>query len=88
MAGGEVVVGIQHDIDSLDPHLAVAAGTEEILFNMFEGLVVPDENGNVIPAVAEKDTMSDDGLTYTFHSRDDANWSNGTPGTAADFVFA
>ena len=66
VAGGEVVVGIQQDIDSLDPHLAVAAGTEEILFNIFEGLVVPDENGNVIPAVAEKYTMSDDGLTYTF----------------------
>ena len=53
VTGGEVVVGIQQDIDSLDPHLAVAAGTNEILFNIFEGLVVPDENGNVIPAVAK-----------------------------------
>lgn len=29
-----------------------------------------------------------DGLTYTFHIREDANWSNGTPVTAADFIFA
>ena len=32
--------------------------------------------------------MSDDGLTYTFKIRDDANWSNGDPVTAQDFVFA
>ena len=46
--GGSVVVGIQQDIDSLDPHKATAAGTKEILFNIFEGLVKPDENGNLI----------------------------------------
>ena len=33
--GGSVVVGIQQDIDSLDPHKATAAGTKEILFNIF-----------------------------------------------------
>ena len=33
--GGSVVVGIQQDIDSLDPHKATAAGTKEILFNVF-----------------------------------------------------
>ena len=46
--GGSVVVGVQQDIDSLDPHKATAAGTKEILFNIFEGLVKPDENGNLI----------------------------------------
>ncbi|MBO5987804.1 MAG: hypothetical protein J6Q02_13585 [Lachnospiraceae bacterium] len=35
--GGKVVVGVQQDIDSLDPHKATAAGTKEILFNIFEG---------------------------------------------------
>ena len=34
--GGSAVVGIQQDIDSLDPHKATAAGTKEILFNIFE----------------------------------------------------
>ncbi|MBR1851873.1 MAG: ABC transporter substrate-binding protein, partial [Lachnospiraceae bacterium] len=43
--GGKVVVGIQQDMDSLDPHKATAAGTKEILFNIFEGLVKPDPNG-------------------------------------------
>ena len=44
--GGEIVVGITQDLDSLDPHIAVAAGTDEVLFNIFEGLVKPDKDGN------------------------------------------
>ena len=44
--GGSIVVGITQDLDSLDPHIAVAAGTDEILFNVFEGLVKPDKDGN------------------------------------------
>ena len=35
--GGSIVVGVQNDIDSLDPHLATSAGTKEILFNIYEG---------------------------------------------------
>lgn len=87
-AGGEVVVGIQQDIDSLDPHLAVAAGTKEVLFNIFEGLVVSDENGNVTPAVAEDYTISNDGLTYTFKLRDGIKFSDGTPVTAEDVKYS
>ena len=37
--GGTVVVGIQQDIDGLDPHKANSAGTKEILFNIFEGFI-------------------------------------------------
>ena len=47
--GGSVTVAIAQDLDdSLDPHLAVAAGTEEVLFNLFEGLVKTDPEGNLI----------------------------------------
>ena len=46
--GGSITVGIPQDIeDSLDPHKSVAAGTKEILFNIYEGLVKPDEEGNL-----------------------------------------
>ena len=64
--GGEIVVGITQDLDSLDPHIAVAAGTDEVLFNIFEGLVKPDKDGNLIPAVASDYVVSEDGKTYTF----------------------
>lgn len=86
--GGEIVVGIQQDIDSLDPHLAVAAGTKEILFNIFQGLVVADENGNVSPAVAKSYTVSDDGLVYTFVLRDGIKFSNGELVTVEDVKYS
>lgn len=88
LRGGEVVVGIQQDIDSLDPHIAVAAGTKEILFNIFDGLVNSNENGEVIPAVAKSYTISDDGLTYTFVLRDGIKFSNGEEVTVEDVKYS
>ena len=49
----EIVVGIAQDLDeSLDPHLAVAAGTKEVMFNVFEGLLKPDSTGD-LPRLTE-----------------------------------
>ena len=66
----EIVVGIAQDLEnSLDPYTSVTAANREVLFNVFEGLVKPDADGNLIPAVAERWEISDDQLTYTFHLR-------------------
>lgn len=86
--GGSVVVGIQQDIDSLDPHKATAAGTKEILFNIFEGLVKSDENGHLIGAVASDYTISEDGLVYTFTLRDGVKFHNGNAVTAEDVKYS
>lgn len=86
--GGSVVVGIQQDIDSLDPHKATAAGTKEILFNIFEGLVKPDENGSLICAVASDYDISEDGLVYTFYLRDNVTFHNGSPVTCEDVKYS
>lgn len=51
--GGEIVVGVTNDIDNLDPHKYTAAGTGEILFNMFDGLVKVTPDGDLVPAIAE-----------------------------------
>lgn len=83
-----VVVGIQQDIDSLDPHKATAAGTKEILFNIFEGLVKPDENGNLIGAVASDYSVSEDGLEYTFTLRENVKFHNGNAVTAEDVKYS
>lgn len=88
MYGGSVVVGIQQDIDSLDPHKATAAGTKEILFNIFEGLVKPDENGNLICAVASDYGISEDGLVYTFTLRDGVKFHNGSTVTCEDVKYS
>ena len=81
----EITVGIAQDLDeSLDPHKAVAAGTKEVMFNVFEGLMKPTPEGDLIPAVAEKYEISEDQLTYTFTIRDGIKFHNGDPVTAED----
>ena len=70
-SSSQITVGIPQDLeDSLDPHKAVAAGTKEVLFNIFEGLVKPDSEGNLVPAVASDYAISEDGKVYTFTLRD------------------
>lgn len=59
-----------------------------VVRDMFEGLTIFDANGKIIPGTAESWTVSDDETVYTFKIRDNANWSDGSPVTADDFVFA
>ena len=88
-AKNELTVGIAQDLDdSLDPHKMTAAGTREILFNVFEGLVKPDENGNLIPAVASAYTIAPTGDAFTFTLRDGVKFHNGSTVTAADVVYS
>ena len=85
----ELAVGIAQDLgDSLDPYQMTAAGTREILFNVYEGLYKPTSSGDFVPAVAEECVVSDDGLTYTFTLRDGVLFHNGTAVEAADVVYS
>ena len=85
----EITVGIAQDLDdSLDPHLAVAAGTKEVMFNVFEGLMKPTSTGDLTPAVAESYTVSEDRLTYTFTLREGVKFHNGDDVTAEDVVYS
>ena len=89
VAGGELVVGIPQDLgDSLDPYQMVAAGTREVLFNVYEGLIKPNADGEFIPAIAESWTISDDGLTYTFPLREGVKFHNGNEVTADDVLYS
>ena len=86
---GSVVVAIAQDLDdSLDPHRMVAAGTKEVMFNVFEGLVKPTPDGDLIPAVAASHTISEDGTVYTFTLRDGVKFHNGKTVTADDVVYS
>ena len=86
--GGSIKVGISQDLDSLDPHKAVAAGTKEVLFNIYEGLVKPDKDGNLIEAVASDYAISDDAKVYTFTLRDGVKFHNGNDVTAEDVKYS
>ena len=72
--------------DTLDPHHNEETSGQAILVDLFEGLVTTDVDLNIIPGVAERWEISDDGKTYTFELRDDARWSNGDTVAAQEFV--
>ena len=74
--------------ESLDPHKTSTVYEAHVLRDLFQGLVMQDEKANLIPGAAESWTVSDDGTVYTFKLRKDAVWSDGSPVTAGDFVFA
>lgn len=74
--------------ETLDIHKSSGVTEANIQRDLFEGLVVEGADGKLQPGVAEKWEISADGKVYTFHLRKDAQWSDGTPLTAADFVFA
>jgi len=89
--GGEIVVGIAQNLDaSLDPHQMLTAGgtagTRQVLFNVFEGLVRPTPGGELIPAVAESFTVDD--TQYTFRLRTGVRFHNGGLVTAEDVVYS
>lgn len=86
--GGKVVVVVPQDPDYLDPHLAVASGTSEMMFNVFEGLLKPNEKGELYPAIAESYELSEDGLTYTFKLRSGVKFHNGNPVTVDDVKYS
>ena len=73
---------------SLNTLLATYAADFNVLNSLYENLLELDDNDVAQPAAAETYEVSEDGLTYTFHLRDDGVWSNGDPVTAQDFVFA
>ncbi len=72
---------------SLDPQISTGVPSSHIQRDLFEGLVAEDKDGKIVPGVAEKWEISEDGLTYTFHLRD-TTWTNGDKVSADDVVFA
>jgi oligopeptide transport system substrate-binding protein len=84
-----LLVGNQNEPADLDPHAVDAYTDMIILVALHEGLTVLDEQtAQARPGVAERWEASTDGLTYTFHLRPNARWSNGDPLTARDFAFS
>ncbi|MDB5536692.1 MAG: peptide transporter substrate-binding protein, partial [Devosia sp.] len=87
MAAGELTYVVNNESAKYDPGTTAETFAAPIIGNTFEGLVRFDKAGEIVPALAEKWEVSEDGLTYTFHLRD-AKWSDGKPVVAGDFVYA
>ncbi len=88
-----VVIGVGSDLRSWNPYLAEDANDDAILNMVYPSLAVeqPDYQQHppsFQPSLAQSWEWSEDGLELTFHLRQDAVWSDGTPVTAADLVFS
>ena len=86
---GILILGNGAEPKGLDPHVVTGVAAHNILASLVEGLVGEDPKDlHPVPGVAESWDISEDKLTYTFHLRADAKWSNGNPVVASDFVFS
>ncbi len=87
-AGGTLVAAISGEPDQLDPQATTSYNSFQVLENVFDTLVEPDENLQMQPALAEDWTISEDGLTYTFMLRDGVTWHDGSDFSADDVVYS
>ncbi|MBU2250831.1 MAG: ABC transporter substrate-binding protein [Candidatus Omnitrophica bacterium] len=86
--GGELVLSTVTDPKSFNPIVSKESNVGAIMGLVFEGLT--RTNGvttEVEPNLAQSWEVSEDGKVWTFHLRQDVNWSDGVPFTAADVVF-
>ena len=71
---------------SLDPHKSEGVPESNLQRDLYEGLTNDSPDG-IVPGAARAWEISEDGLTYIFHMREDGRWSNGDPVTAHDFEY-
>ncbi len=72
---------------TLDPQLCHETACTELVRSLYEGLLSTDGNGEIVPAAAEKWSITPDGKKYTFALRKNLKWSDGSELTAHDFVY-
>lgn len=87
-AGRAPQLAIPTDITTLDSTLNTDTYSNIFIGNTEEGAMRVNSDGKAVPALAESVTASSDGLTYDIKLRSGLKWSNGTPLTAKDFVYA
>jgi oligopeptide transport system substrate-binding protein len=71
---------------SLDPHKSEGVPESNLQRDLYEGLTNDTPDG-IVPGAARAWEISEDGLVYVFHMRENGRWSNGDPVTAHDFVY-
>jgi oligopeptide transport system substrate-binding protein len=71
----------------LDPQVVTGVPENHVLQTLLVGLVSPDpKDSHAIPALAKSWDISPDGRTYTFHLRENLQWTDGSPITTDDFL--
>jgi len=73
---------------TLDPAIARSGRSLNFIVEIFSGLVSFDPDLNLIPDVAERWDISNEGRTYTFYIREGVKFHNGKEVTASDFKYS
>ena len=82
-------VNLGAEVRDFDPHTTTLPADGDVIRALMEGLVNSDPvDCRPVPGVASRWETSPDGLTWTFHLRGEARWSNGDPVVAEDFAYA
>lgn len=84
----EINTATSVDVDGLNPFTMVSSRTEEILRNVYEGLVKPDIDGKIQPAIAKDYRIINNGKKYIFVIRDNVYFHNGNKLKMSDIVFS
>ncbi|MEM4762458.1 MAG: ABC transporter substrate-binding protein [Desulfurococcaceae archaeon] len=80
-------IGVTDKVTDLDPSNAYDFFTWEVLTNTMEGLVkYKPGTDQLVPGIAERWEVSNDGSTWIFHLKKNASFCDGTPVKAQDFV--
>lgn len=85
-AGGNLVVGVTSDPNTLDPWKATQFQAVAVLQTLYGTLTEFDKDLNVVPGLATSWDVSSDGLTVTFHLRQGVTFSDGSTLSSADVV--
>ncbi len=83
-----LTVALPSEPATLDPHKGNTRYNYLFNSNMFEGLVLRNDQAELVPGLAESYTVSPDGLTYTFNLRKGVRFHDGSPFTAEDVKFS
>jgi peptide/nickel transport system substrate-binding protein len=87
-SGGVLTAAIGGEPDNLDPHNTSAYFSFQVLENVYDTLVEPDENLEMQPSIAESWETSEDQLTWTFALREGVKFSDGSDLTAEDVAYS
>src|SRR4030067_1036191 len=84
-----VVYGTTEKVTDMDPANAYDFHTWEIFYNIYQGLMgYPAGKPNLVPNLAEKYEVVDDGKGYVFTLKEGVKFSDGTPFEREDVAFA
>ena len=88
VVSGGVFRRLWADPPTLDPHLVTDTTSAGLVVELFSGLVALNTDLQLVPDIAERWDISEDGKTYTFYLRDNAKFHDGRQITAGDFKWS